>query len=355
MLNEQTVRDALSRVIDPELGKNLVELNMIRDLSVSPQGAVSFTLALTVASCPLREQLKANARQAVEALEGVRSVDVALGAMTDEERRAVMGSAAPVLPQLNHMSRIERVVAVLSGKGGVGKSSVTALLACALARQEKKVGILDADITGPSIPRLFGLPSGGLRGGPQGILPAATRSGIRVISTNLLLAEETQAVIWRGPLITGTIHQFWKDVLWGRLDVLLVDLPPGTGDATLTVMQALPVSAAVMVTTPQALAGMVVQKAYGLLEKLSIPVIGVVENMSYYRCPDTGKAHEIFGPSHAEETARACAAPLSARLAVDPQMAVLADNGQVEQIPIPEDLALLAGQLVSLPAEKTRR
>jgi Mrp family chromosome partitioning ATPase len=265
--------------------------------------------------------------------------------MTEEERRAVMGSAAPALPKLNSLSRIERVVAVLSGKGGVGKSSVTALLACALTRQGKKVGILDADITGPSIPRLFGLPSGGLRGSPQGILPAATRGGIRVISTNLLLAEETQALIWRGPMISGTIHQFWGDVLWGKLDVLLVDLPPGTGDATLTVMQALPVSAAVMVTTPQALAGMVVQKAYGLLEKLSIPVIGVVENMSYYPCPDTGKVHEIFGPSHAEETARACGAPLSARLPIDPQLAVLADNGQVEQAPIPDELAALAERI----------
>jgi len=323
---------ALSQVMDPELGRNLVELKMIRQLTIRPDGHVSFMLALTIPNCPLREQIRASAQAAVEALPGVKKVTVTLGAMTEEERREVLGRSGPMLPKLNTASQIKRVIAVLSGKGGVGKSSVTALLAVALAHAGQKVGILDADITGPSIPKLFGLPPGGLRGNDQGILPGITPLGIRIISTNLMVPEEDTAVIWRGPLITGAINQFWSDVLWGKLDTMLVDLPPGTSDATLTVLQTLPINGVVLVTTPQQLASLVVRKAVRMIQQLNVPILGVVENMSYYPCPDTGKHHDIFGPSHADEIASLANAPVWARLPIEPQVAALADAGQIEAV-----------------------
>jgi len=178
---------------------------------------------------------------------------------------------------------------------------------------------------------LFGLPPGGLRGGAQGIMPAITPLGIRVVSTNLLVPEEDSAVVWRGPLISGTIQQFYNDVLWGKLDVLLVDLPPGTADAAITVIKNLPLSGVVLVTSPQELAGMVVRKAVHMLHNLEIPILGLVENYSYYRCPDSGAIHEVFGPSHAAELADRTGIPLLARLPIDPALAALCDSGQIEK------------------------
>ena len=238
----------------------------------------------------------------------------------------------------------------MSGKGGVGKSLVTAALAVTLARQGKKVGILDADLTGPSIPKLFGLPSGGVRGSEMGILPANTRTGIRVMSTNLLVPEEDTAVVWRGPVVSGTIRQFYEQVLWGRLDVLLIDLPPGTSDANLTVVQNLPLNGAVLVTTPQALAALVVRKGVRMLQQLNVPILGVVENMSFYTCPDTGNLHEIFGPSHAAEVAQLAGTQVAARLPIRPEVAAQCDAGQVEDVSLPE-LEAFASQLVSVPAK----
>jgi Mrp family chromosome partitioning ATPase len=262
----------------------------------------------------------------------VSEVEVVFGAMTPEERRAALGAAVPALPRLNQFNKVSHLVAIMSGKGGVGKSSITSLLAVTLARQGYKVGILDADITGPSIPKLFGLPPGGLRGGEQGILPAVTRLGVKVISTNLLVKAEDTAVIWRGPVISGAIQQFWTDVLWGKLDYLLVDLPPGTSDAALTVLQSLPLTGVVLVTTPQDLAALVVRKAMAMLAQLNIPILGVVENMSYFECPDCGGVHEIFGPSHLAEIEEAAGRPLpSLRLPVRPEFAALADNGKIEE------------------------
>jgi Mrp family chromosome partitioning ATPase len=320
----------LTKVSDPELGRNIVELGMVKDLKISDAGLVTFTLALTIPGCPMKAQMERDARLALSAVDGVKDVKITFGAMSEEERRKVLGNAQPQLPKLNEFNHITKVIAVLSGKGGVGKSSISALLACELVRAGKKVGILDADITGPSIPRLFGLPSGGLKGSDQGILPAISRTGIKVMSTNLMVPDENAAVIWRGPMISGTIKQFWTDVLWGNLDVLLVDLPPGTSDAALTVMQTIPINGVVLVSTPQQLAGMVVRKADSMLKQLKIPVLGVVENMSYYPCPDTGKDHLIFGPSHAQELAKAVNTHLYVQLPIDPSIAELGDAGNIE-------------------------
>jgi Mrp family chromosome partitioning ATPase len=329
-MNNDEILEALKKVFDPELGRSIVELGMVRDLQCSSEGMVTFTLALTIPGCPMKAQMERDARMALMALPGVSDVRITFGAMTEEEKKAIFAKGKPELPKLNKFNQVQKVIAVLSGKGGVGKSSITAMLACELARSGKKVGILDADITGPSIPRLFGLPPGGLRGSDQGILPAVTPLGIKVVSTNLMVADENAAVIWRGPMISGTIQQFWRDVLWGKLDYLLVDLPPGTSDAALTVMQTIPVNGVVLVSTPQELAGMVVRKADSMLKQLKVPVIAVVENMSYFVCPDCGKQHEIYGPSHIETLAKSVETDVSIRLPIDPVLALLADTGKIE-------------------------
>jgi Mrp family chromosome partitioning ATPase len=302
---------------------------MVRNLTIH-EGTLTFTLALTIPECPLRDQLTEDARAAVAALPGVKDVIITPGAMTDGERAAALGHTQPEQPRANRLNEVRRVVAIMSGKGGVGKSSVTALLALGLARQGQQVGILDADITGPSIPRLFGLRTGNMRNGAIGILPGVAAEGIKVISINLLLPDEDTPVIWRGPLLSGAIQQFWSDVFWGRLDYLLVDLPPGTSDVALTVMQSLPVKGVIVVTTPQALAAMVVRKTVRMIAQLGAPIVGVVENMSYFVCPDTGKRYEIFGPSHAEEIAAVAGAPVLARLPIEPELTRLGDSGQID-------------------------
>jgi Mrp family chromosome partitioning ATPase len=347
MVEHQQLLDALSKVNDPELNRNIVELGMVRDLVITPSGDVSFTLALTIPGCPMKTQMELDAKAALTALHGVKSVAITFGAMTDEERKKIFADGSPVLPKLNSFNQVKQVIAVMSGKGGVGKSSVTAMLAVALARDCQKVGILDADITGPSIPRLFGLPSGGLRKSENGLLPAVTGQGIRVISSNLLVANEDDAVIWRGPMIAGMIQQFWRDVLWGKLDVLLVDLPPGTSDAALTVMQALPVNGVVLVTSPQQLAGMVVKKASAMLKQLNVPVLAVVENMSYFSCPKCGEVHELFGPSHLDELMQATGAEVQVRLPIDPALTTLSDTGHIMEYD-GENLSLLLPILKTL-------
>lgn len=226
----------------------------------------------------------------------------------------------------------------------MGKSLVSGLLAISLRRQGNTVGVLDADITGPSIPKMF-FPHGARPGAsPLAILPAESKTGIKVMSINLLLDREDQAVVWRGPLIGGAIQQFWGDVLWGDMDYLIVDLPPGTSDASLTVMQSLPLSGVVLVTSPQDLAGMVVRKAAQMAQHLNVPLLGLVENMSYFICPDTGKRYDIFGPSHAADVALRLGVPFLGRLPIDPDIAKLCDAGQVENYPA-EAFAVIAQRL----------
>ncbi len=227
-------------------------------------------------------------------------------------------------------THVKRVVAVASGKGGVGKSLVTSLLAVRAAASGLKTGILDADVTGPSVPRAFGLTERAL-GSEDGILPVTAKSGIRIISMNCLLEHAEDPVVWRGSLIAGACLQFWTDVIWGDLDLLFIDMPPGTGDVPLTVFQSIPLSGAVLVSTPQDLVGMIVGKAVGMASMMKVPVLGVVENMSYFKCPDCGKEHEIFGPSKAAELARRCDAGAYARLPLDRATACLADEGRIEE------------------------
>ena len=350
MISEEKIMEALQTVMDPELHRSLVELGMIRQVQVT-DGQVTVALALTTLGCPLRGQIVDDVKRAVGAVEGVRSVDVQLGEMSDEEKRRLgMSAGQPEAGAAEALNDIRRVVAVMSGKGGVGKSLVSGLLAVALQRQGFKVGILDADITGPSIPKMF-FPDGAQLGmSPIGPVPPESSDGIKVMSINLLLEDENQAVIWRGPMIGAAIRQFWGDIFWGTLDYLIVDLPPGTSDASLTVMQSLPLAGVVLVTSPQDLAGMVVRKAARMAETMRTPVLGLIENMSYFECPDTGRRYEVFGSSHAAEMAGNMGIPLLGRLPIDPQIARLADAGRIADYP-GEGFAPIARLLVErLPA-----
>jgi len=350
MPSEQDLLNALSHVIDPELGRNIVELTMVRDLKFD-NGTVSFTLALTVPGCPLREKLGADSNSALMAVKGVKNVKINFTAMTEEERRKVLGGAQhPQLPKLNLLNEVKQVFAVMSGKGGVGKSSVTAQLAVALRRKGFNVGILDADITGPSIPKVFGLSAGGVRAAQQGFLPAVTGLGIKVMSINLLVKDEDTPAVWRGPMISGAIRQFWEETLWGKLDYLLVDMPPGTSDAAITVVQSLPLTGVVMVTTPQELSAMVVRKAVNMLNTLNISIVGVVENMGYYPCPDSGKPHYVFGPSHANEIAELAHSAVALTLPIDPQVALRCDSGHAELLDVSMFQPLVDQLAVAVPA-----
>jgi Mrp family chromosome partitioning ATPase len=314
--------------MDPELKRNLVELGMVRHVRVE-DSRVRFTLALTTLACPLKDQIAADAKRAVLALDGVKQVEIELAEMSVEEKRRLgYGETKP--GSAEHLNDIRHVIAVMSGKGGVGKSLVSGLLAVALRREGYPVGILDADITGPSIPKMLFAKRVRLENSPLAILPPESRTGIKVMSINLLLESDDQAVIWRGPLIGRAIQQFWGDVLWGKLDYLIVDLPPGTSDASLTVMQSLLLSGVVLVTSPQDLAGMVVRKAAQMAQGMGVPILGLVENMSYFVCPDTRKRHDIFGPSFAEAMAAQMGVRFLGRLPLDPEIAQLCDVGCIE-------------------------
>lgn len=229
----------------------------------------------------------------------------------------------------NPLSNIKKVIAVVSGKGGVGKSAVTCTLAAAMAARGKKVGILDADITGPSVPRAFGI-SQRAEGSEVGIYPAVTEGGIELMSLNLLIERETDPVVWRGPVIAGAVEQFWTDVVWGDRDYLFVDMPPGTGDVPLTVFQSLPVDGAIVVSAPQTLVGMIVTKAVRMAEMMDIPVLGLVENYSYFRCPGCGEDHPVFGESTIDTLGAHLSLPVLAKLPIDPALARAVDSGKVE-------------------------
>jgi Mrp family chromosome partitioning ATPase len=312
MPTQEEVKNVLDTVLVPGVMRSLLKMNLVKEVSVA-DGKVDITLANAALMQGAQDWLSEKVKEALAGLDGVKEVNV---------------SFAEVKPK--ELNSIGNVFAVMSGKGGVGKSLVAGLTAIALRRQGYEVGILDADITGPSIPKMFGL-EGRPAIGDNGILPVLSRSGVEIMSINLLLPAEDEAVIWRGPLIGHAITQFWEDVLWGKLDYLIVDLPPGTADAPLTVMQQLPISGVVIVFTPQDLAAMVVRKAVKMARQMNKPIIGVVENMSYLYVPEIDKKIEIFGQSRGEEMAQAAGAPLMGQLPIDPALAKLCDEGDIER------------------------
>lgn len=333
MPSEDEIQEALKEILVPGIARSLTGLNLIREIKVNSD-RMKVTLASTGLNTDTQKYVQDKASNALEGLPGIKGI-----AIEFEEAK----------PQ--DLNKIDHVVAVMSGKGGVGKSLVTGLLAVGLNRQGHEVGVLDADITGPSIPKMFGITT--RPGGSEtGILPVLSKSGIEIMSVNLLLPHEDDAVIWRGPLIGKMIQQFWDDVVWGKLDYLLVDLPPGTADAPLTVMQSLPLSGVVIVFTPQDLTAMVVKKAMNMAQQMNIPILGVVENMSYLVSPDTGKRIEIFGSSNGEEMALAAGAPLLEQLPLDPELAKLCDEGTIERYSS-EGVSNLAQALLQATPVKT--
>ncbi|MBQ2422791.1 MAG: Mrp/NBP35 family ATP-binding protein [Clostridia bacterium] len=237
--------------------------------------------------------------------------------------------AESLLAEQNSMSNVKNVIAIVSGKGGVGKSLVTSMLAVTMQRKGLTAAILDGDITGPSIPKEFGIYEKA-RGTEDGLFPSMSKSGIRIMSTNLLLENETDPVIWRGPVIAGMVKQFWTDVIWGDVDFMFVDMPPGTGDVPLTVFQSLPIKGIVVVTSPQELVSMIVEKAVNMAKMMNVPVLGIVENMSYFECPDCKKRHSIYGESHIDETAKKHGIPEVAKLPICEDIARWCDQGLIE-------------------------
>lgn len=337
MVQKVAILQALRSVKDPELERDIVSLNFIADVKIEENNVIVYFRPDT-AKCPLLDQFTAEIKRTVSQVEGVQKVDVVIEKPKQDEPVNSEEQFGGV-QDLNH---VKKVIAVMSGKGGVGKSLVTGLLAVSLRRKGYRVGILDADITGPSIPKMFFAGRPEISYTPRAILPPVSSTGIKVMSINLLLKNDDDAIIWRGPLVAKAIKQFWTDTLWADLDYFIVDLPPGTSDAPLTVMQSLPMSGILLVTSPQGLAGMVVRKAANMATQIGVPILGIVENMSFFRAPDTGNEYEIFGPSHADETANALEVPVLARLPIDSNIAILCDQGKVEECQIPEFNAVTA-------------
>jgi len=299
-------------VLVPGIRRSLTDLNLVQDIELGG-GKVKITLASTALDEDAQRWVKEKAASVVKQIADNTTTEVVFS-----EKRPL------------EINRVKHVIAVMSGNGGVVKSLGTALPAILLNRQGFSVGILDADITGPSIPKMFGI-SSRPRGSESGILPVLSANGIEIISINLFLPGDDEAVIWRGPLIGKAITQFWEDVLWGNLDYLIVDLPPGTADAPLTALQVLPVSGAIIVFTPQDLTTMIVKKAVKMAQQMDKKVLGVVENMSFLYVPELKKQIDIFGKSRGEEMSRAAGAPLLARIPIDPELATLCDEGHIER------------------------
>ena len=319
------ILEALRQVQDPELNMSIVDLGMVKKVEVSGS-AVQVQVDVTIEGCPLKDQIRRDVTQAGQAVAEGLKVELTLGTMTPAElnmvkqrlgaqRAAAIGAGKP--PQgggkitgdaggINLLNKkVPNIIAVGSGKGGVGKSSVTAQLACALVREGHPTGILDADITGPSIARIFGATERPrVKDDEKDVLiPVETRAGVPILSMNLLIADENAPVIWRGPLINGAIRQLYANAAWEGLEYLLIDMPPGTSDATLTIYQSLPVDGAVIVTTPQSLVGMIVSKSLGMAKQLRVPVLGLVENLAYVQVPERPEPYYLFGPLRGEAAA----------------------------------------------------
>lgn len=324
-INNERVIEALRGVLDPELGRSLVELNMIRDVLVEPGGIVSFTVVLTTPACPMKNRISEDCRKAVSAIEGVTSVQVNLDA---EVRGAASEPEDP-------MPTVKQLILVMSGKGGVGKSTISASIGLALARAGAAVGLLDADLQGPSLPTLLGSKEPAMAS-PEGKIMPAEVHGLKFLSMGQFLERDSQAVIWRGPMLSQLLRQFLTEVQWGELDYLIADLPPGTGDAALTLTQTVKVTGAVIITTPQDVALLDVVKAVDMCRAVEIPILGVVENMSYFVCSDCGARHELFGSGGGETISKTAEAPLLGKVALDASIREESDSGTPSVVAAPD-------------------
>jgi Mrp family chromosome partitioning ATPase len=353
-VTESTVYERLVQVAHPEMKKrNLVELGMIGSVLVDGDKVI-VRLALPNPKVPIKDELVRAVQQAVRGLDPDLEVVVDTHEMDRDQKERFLAQVKQEQGGSPKGSQIGCVLAVMSGKGGVGKSSITSLLASSLRRRQYEVGVLDADITGPSIPKIFGAQQP-LMAGPEGPIPVESVTGIKLISINFILADEGQAVVWRGPMISKVIEQFWRDIVWGKLDYLIVDLPPGTSDAALTVMQSLPLNGIVLVTSPQDLAGMVVRKAANMAVQIGVPMLGLVENMSYLTCPECQAHIEVYGPSRATDTARQVGLDLLGTLPLDPDLAVKCDRGTVEEYRL-EDFETIVDRILEMePARISKK
>jgi Mrp family chromosome partitioning ATPase len=348
MLDKNGVIDSLRNVLDPEIGISIVDLDMVRDISIEGED-VKVTIALTVAHCPLAKTLQSDVEKALRTTGQVKTVIVETTAMSKAEleqlRIKLQKKAAPtsqaaktgIGPGIERLGKrdIRSIIAVVSGKGGVGKSFVTSILACELRRHGYEVGILDADLTGPSIAKIFGLNDRPTKSPSGGIVPVQTKTGIKVMSINLVLDDPGMPVIWRGPIVNSVIRQLYWDVEWGPLHYLLVDLPPGTSDAPLTVFQSLPLDGVVVVSSPQDLASMIVTKAVNMAKKMNAELLGLVENMSGLTCPHCGETIEVYGEPQGEKLSKELGIPFLGSIPLDPTIASKSDQGRIEDYQSP--------------------
>jgi ATP-binding protein involved in chromosome partitioning len=326
-ITETQILDALRPIQDPDFNKSIVELGFIKNLQIDGE-RVAFSIELTTPACPVKEQFKAAAEQAVRGLPGVREVAVEMTAQTRVASRSTPGS------DLEGLRGVRNVIAVASGKGGVGKSTVAGNLALALAETGAEVGLLDCDVYGPSVPLMMNASGAPRTTADKKIFPLRSY-GLKLMSIGFLTGEDAP-VIWRGPMVHGLVRQFLGDVQWGELDYLVLDMPPGTGDAALTVTQAAPLAGAIIVTTPQKMSLIDARKGLKMFERVNVPVLGIVENMAYFEAPDTGKRYEIFGPSQVEATANELGTPVIARLPIQPDVVEACDTGKPIVLSQPE-------------------
>ena len=365
MVDKNVVMERLRKVLDPEIGRSIVDLNMVRDITVNDEN-VTVKIALTVAHCPLAKTLQTDVENAVRKPGDVKSVKVDTTTMTRKEleelkQRLQMGASSPSTPKsasklgpgIERLGKrgVRNIIAVISGKGGVGKSFVTSMLASELKKHGYEIGVLDADLTGPSIAKVLGVTGKPSKGPNGGIIPLRTRGGIKVMSINLVLDDPSMPVIWRGPIVNSVIRQLYWDVEWGDLHYLLVDLPPGTSDAPLTVFQSLPLDGVIVVSSPQDLASMIVAKAVNMAKKMEAPILGLVENMSYLNCPSCGDRVNLFGEPKGEKLASSLGVPFLGAVPLDPSIARLSDEGRIEDYSSP----IIAGIVDELRARAAKQ